>query len=158
MEREKPVVAYCRVSILEQKRRGYGIEIQIREAIGEENRKDIIERLWKGRQERVRRGLPPGGNVPYSYQRNGKGLILDPAEAEIVGMIFELAGRGETCSGIPRALNGKGLARRNGKPWTQRQVAAILSRGQRYRESSVWYGESTGVDESLILIRSEPRP
>lgn len=38
---------------------------QIREAIAEENRKDIIERLWKGRQERVRRGLPPGGNAPY---------------------------------------------------------------------------------------------
>jgi DNA invertase Pin-like site-specific DNA recombinase len=34
---------------------------QIREAIAEENRKDIIERLWKGRQERVRRGLPPRG-------------------------------------------------------------------------------------------------
>jgi len=33
---------------------------QIREAIAEENRKDIIERLWKGRQERVRRGLPAG--------------------------------------------------------------------------------------------------
>ena len=34
---------------------------QIREAIAEENRKDIIERLWKGRQERARRGLPSGG-------------------------------------------------------------------------------------------------
>lgn len=134
---DRPVVAYCRVSTLEQKRRGYGIDIQvrdiqafaerqgllvarfyrdeaesgikedrkalrrllrdcragrvgsvilpsldrlsrdvriadmpsyngrdrkdvlvrqIREAIAEENRKDIIERLWKGRQERVRRG------------------------------------------------------------------------------------------------------
>jgi len=28
---------------------------QIREAIAEENRKDIIDRLWKGRQERVRK-------------------------------------------------------------------------------------------------------
>jgi DNA invertase Pin-like site-specific DNA recombinase len=32
---------------------------QIREVIAQENRKDIIERLWKGRQERVRRGLAP---------------------------------------------------------------------------------------------------
>src|SRR5437773_4084681 len=38
---------------------------QIREAIAEENRKEIIERLWKGRQERVRRGKPPGGTAPY---------------------------------------------------------------------------------------------
>ncbi len=54
---------------------------QIREAIAEENRKDIIERLWKGRQERVRRGLPPGGNVPYGYRRNGAGLIRHEEEA-----------------------------------------------------------------------------
>lgn len=31
MERQKPVVAYCRVSTFEQKRKGYGIEIQIRD-------------------------------------------------------------------------------------------------------------------------------
>src|SRR6266536_5616409 len=43
---------------------------QIREAIAEENRKELIERLWKGRQERVRRGLPAGGNVAYGYWRN----------------------------------------------------------------------------------------
>lgn len=30
---------------------------QLREAIAEEKRKEIIERLWKGRQGRVRRGL-----------------------------------------------------------------------------------------------------
>src|ERR1041384_3765161 len=38
---------------------------QIREAIAEDNRKEIIERLWKGRQERIRKGKAPGGNVPY---------------------------------------------------------------------------------------------
>src|SRR5713101_2688146 len=178
MEFDRPVVAYCRVSTLEQKRRGYGIDIQVRDvqafaerqgllvarfyrdeaesgikedrkqrqrllrdcragrvgsvilpsldrlsrdvriaenlfhdfgvlgvevliadmptynskdrkdvlirqiraAIAEENRKDIIERLWKGRQERVRRGLPSGGNVAYGYQRVGKQLAPDDAE------------------------------------------------------------------------------
>ena len=28
---DRPVVAYCRVSTLEQKRRGYGIDIQVRD-------------------------------------------------------------------------------------------------------------------------------
>jgi site-specific DNA recombinase len=41
---------------------------QIFEAIAEENRKEIIERLFKGRQERVRKGLFPGGNLPYGYE------------------------------------------------------------------------------------------
>ncbi len=31
MSEKKLVVAYCRVSTLEQKRRGYGIDIQIRD-------------------------------------------------------------------------------------------------------------------------------
>jgi len=38
--------------------------LQIREAIAEENRKDIIERLWKGRQERVRKDSSPVGTCP----------------------------------------------------------------------------------------------
>src|SRR5260370_36736792 len=37
---------------------------QIREAIAEENRKDIIERIWKGRQARIRRGLRPVATYP----------------------------------------------------------------------------------------------
>jgi len=125
---------------------------QIRGAIAEENRKEIIERLWKGRQERVRRGLPPGGNVPYGYRRNGKGLGLESAEAETVRIIFEFAGRGETSSQIAAALNQKGLERRNGKSWTQRQVAAILSRCAFYREGVLRYGEAEGKDESLALL------
>jgi site-specific DNA recombinase len=250
MERRKAVVAYCRVSTLEQKRRGYGIDIQIRdvtlfaqrlglfiqqfyrdeaesgvdedrkglqrllrdcqrgrigtviipsldrlsrdvrlaenlfhdferlginiliadmpnydgkdrkdvlirqirEAIAEENRKEIIERLLKGRQERVRRGLPPGGNVPYGFRRIRKGVVMDPAEAEAVRMIFELAGRGETSSEIFRILNARGLERRNGRPWTQRQVAAILERGSFYREGLLRYGEATGQNKSLALV------
>ena len=99
---------------------------QMLEAIAEENREEIIERLWKGRQERVRRGLPPGGTVPYGYRRIAKALVIDPAEAAIVRTVFELAEEGETPSAIVRILSVKGLGRRNGNPWTQRQVAAIL--------------------------------
>jgi site-specific DNA recombinase len=125
---------------------------QIREAIAEENRKDIIERLWKGRQERVRRGLPPGGNVPYGYRRNGKGLVSDVEEAENVRTVFELAAHGETGSGIARALNARGLTRRNGKPWSQRQVSAILHRRALYRDGTIRYGQVDGQDKGLALV------
>lgn len=125
---------------------------QIREAIAEENRKDIIERLWKGRQERVRRGWFPGGNVPYGYRRNGKELIVEVTEAETVRLIFELAERGQTASTIGRALNAKGLARRNGKPWTPRQVATILRRKTFYDGAIIRYGEACGQNPSLILL------
>ena len=67
-------------------------------------------------------------------------------------MIFEQAERGDTPSAIARALNDKGLDRRNGKPWTQRQVAVILSRSQRYREGTLRYGEANGQDKRLALL------
>jgi DNA invertase Pin-like site-specific DNA recombinase len=128
---------------------------QIRGAIAEENRKEIIERLWKGRQERVRRGLPPGGNVPYGYRRSPNGLVPDEAESEAVRIIFALAHQEETKSSIARTLNSKGLERRNGQPWTPRQVTAILSRSDLYRDGCFRYGEASGTDDRLAIVRSE---
>lgn len=127
---------------------------QIREAIAEENRKDIIERLWKGRQERVRRGLPPGGNVPYGFHRNGRGFVADPVETDVVTTIYGLRAKGKSHAGIAQQLNEKGLRRRNGKAWTRRQVGAILARSYLYIEGMVRYGEAEGRGDGLALPTS----
>jgi DNA invertase Pin-like site-specific DNA recombinase len=125
---------------------------QIREAIAEENRKDIIERLWKGRQERVRKGLPPGGNVAYGFRRNANGLEVDDAEADVVREIFRLAKQEISSSEIARQLSSNGRRRRNGRAWTQRQVAAILSRQSFYRNGLFRYGEVNGHDPRLAIL------
>jgi site-specific DNA recombinase len=127
---------------------------QIREAIAEENRKDIIERLWKGRQARVKRGHPPGGNLAYGYRRDGKRIVLDTLEAEIVRMVFELADRGMSGSEIAAELNGRDLTRRNGQPWTQRQVAAVIGRRRLYAAGAVRYGDVEGQNQELVLLDS----
>jgi site-specific DNA recombinase len=125
---------------------------QIREASAEENRKDIIERLWKGRQERVRRGLPPGGNVPYGYRRNENGLEIHPSEAKIVRRIFGLAANIEPAARIAEILNSQGVVRRNGKPWTRRQISAILNREALYENGTIRYGEVEGESPNLVLV------
>jgi len=124
---------------------------QIREAIAEENRKDIIERLMKGRQERTRRGELAGGNLPYGYRRNGHGPEIDQDEAAVVRNIFRLA---ETASAaeIARLINADGHFQRNGRPWTARQVSAVLSRRDLYGEGVVRYGSVKGSNEQLILL------
>jgi site-specific DNA recombinase len=127
---------------------------RIREVIAEENRKDIIERLWKGRQERVRRGLPPGGNVPYGYRRERKRFVRDEAEAEVIRLVFEFASSGGSAASIAGALNAKGFLRRSGKPWTQRQVSAVLSRAGFYREGLLRYGEVKATNPELALIHA----
>jgi len=52
MEPRKPVVAYCRVSTLEQKRRGYGIEIQTRDVTILAKREGLfVRRFYKDEAE-----------------------------------------------------------------------------------------------------------
>jgi DNA invertase Pin-like site-specific DNA recombinase len=90
---------------------------QIREAIAEENRKEIIERLWKGRRERVHAGQPAGGMVPYGYRRRRGRFVPEKKGSTIVIRIFELAGKGVSSSQIEKDLNSRGCRLRNGGLW-----------------------------------------
>ncbi len=126
---------------------------QILEAIAEENRRDIIERLWKGRQERTRKGLFPGGNLPYGYVRKNKKILVHPHEADIVNQIYASASHGLSGGAIADRLNQFGYRRRNGKPWTQRQVCRILHHVRIYQGGLVHYGEVFGrINSAAILV------
>lgn len=125
---------------------------QIKAAIAEENRKEIIERLKKGREERIRKGLMAGGTLPYGYTRYGREIKKNPWEVEIVEQIFSLAKKNRSSSGIAALLNKQGYLRRNGKDWTQRQVSAILSRENLYRKGIISYGAVKGENSDFILI------
>ena len=128
---------------------------QILEAIAEDNRKDIIERLLKGRQERVRKGFFPGGNIPYGYVRNSKSIAIHSGEAEIVRTIYDLASIGQVGQEIADELNRRNHIRRNGKHWTQRQVCRILHREKLYLEGFLQYGKVSGRDDNLIILDKE---
>lgn len=126
---------------------------QIREAIAEDNRRDIIERLWKGRQERVRKGLFPGGNLPYGYERENRIIQDNQKEAEIIIQIYGLARQGRTGEAIADELNEHRYKRRNGKPWTQRQVCRILGNEKLYRDGLLHYGNTFGKSLSLAILK-----
>lgn len=125
---------------------------QIREAIAEDNRKEIIERLLKGRQERVRKGHFPGGNVPYGFRREGGQLRPEARETEVVLEILRLFQLIKSVSQVTTRLNQAGRLRRNGKPWTARQVRAILSRRALYEQGRIQYGYVAGINSELILV------
>jgi site-specific DNA recombinase len=125
---------------------------QIFEAIAEDNRREIIERLWKGRQERIRKGLFPGGNLPYGYVRENKTVKIREQEAEIVRQIYALAAKRYTGEAITYVLNDRGFTRRNGKPWNQRQVCRILRNERLYREGLLHYGEVLRENTALAIL------
>jgi site-specific DNA recombinase len=125
---------------------------QIKSAIAEENRKEIIDRLKKGREERVRKGKMAGGTLPYGYKRIGRDVEKDPAEAGIIASVFEQNYLGKSGREIADYLNSKGFLRRNGQPWTQRQVWAILNRKDLYQKGIVKYGEIRGENQDLVIL------
>lgn len=125
---------------------------QIKGAIAEENRKEIIERLKKGREERVRKGKFPGGNIPYGYVRNSKEIKKNPQEVEIVKLIFSLDAQAKSGREIADYLNEIGYKRRNGSEWNQRQVWAILNRKDLYFKGILKYGEVRGENQDLVII------
>lgn len=128
---------------------------QIFEAVAEDNRRDIIERLWKGRQERVRKGLFPGGNLPYGYVRRNKTVSVEPREAQIVCRVYALASHQHTGQAIADDLNRHGFTRRNGNPWTQRQVCRILWNKSLYLEGHLHYGLTSNKKLFQALLNRE---
>lgn len=124
---------------------------QIREAIAEENRKEIIERLKKGREERIRKGKMAGGNLPYGYSRIDKDITKNHHEVEIVRLIFSERAR-KNFQEVAELLNRQGFMRRNGKPWTQRAVSAILSQEPLYRHGQIRYGEAQGNNGDFVIL------
>ncbi|MBI1912125.1 MAG: recombinase family protein [Deltaproteobacteria bacterium] len=125
---------------------------QILAAVAEENRRGIIERLLKGRQERVRKGRFPGGNLPYGYMRDNKRVVINPSEAELIRMIFSLEVDGYKGQKIADELNSRGYALRNGRNWTQRQICRILHRKDLYQHGLIHYGETFGEIENQVIL------
>ena len=136
---------------------------QFSEAIAEENRKDIIDRLRKGREARARNGKISGGNVPYGYtrldvveqKRRAKRIEINPKEAKVVQLIFTLRDQGRRDQQIADNLNERGYRRRNGTLWTAQQVNKILRRRELYEGGIVRYGSASGRDTTLILLKDD---
>jgi len=129
---------------------------QIKEVFAEGNRNVIVDRLKKGRQERTRKGKPPGGTVPYGYDtRKNKRWKVNYYEAGIVLLIFELGRCEEKPFKIAQILNEQGLKRRNGREWTGRQVRQILNRRDLYQAGIIHYGEVRGQNKKLIILDND---
>jgi DNA invertase Pin-like site-specific DNA recombinase len=134
---------------------------QLDEVWAEYDRKRIIKRLKDGREARARSGKLGGGNLPYGYVRletleggrRAKRIETNEDEADVIRSIFALDGQGRTTTQIANTLNEQGSRRRNGEPWTARQVRKIVTRRALYAEGVVKYGNSTGMNGAWIVVR-----
>ena len=74
--------------------------------------RDISRKVKNAKHQRAKQGLFIGSQAPYGYcldpHRKGH-LIVDPAAAEVVRQIFELAGQGLGSVAIASALEARGI-------------------------------------------------
>jgi DNA invertase Pin-like site-specific DNA recombinase len=98
------------------------------------------DRQRLAQKQRAEKGKPAKGIRPTGYTLDGEVI---PAEAQIIGRIFDRFSAGDTLKGIAAGLEADGITTRRGGRWTSSSVSSIL-RNARYAGRSVYKGEDVG--------------
>lgn len=98
-----------------------------------QRRREIAERLLKGREAGAKAGKHQSGPAPFGYRRDyskrateGVLLVPDPEEAEVVKLIFKEYLRLRSMKRLIKLLDERGLRTRRGKRWSRAGVSWIL--------------------------------
>ena len=96
-------------------------------SVAQWERETICERTKDALQAKKARGEKTGGNIPFGFNViNGK-LDRNEEEQAIISEIKSLKNKGLSLRKIAEALNGRGIATKNGKAWTAVQIQRIVA-------------------------------
>jgi site-specific DNA recombinase len=94
------------------RREGWGLVIQIKQAMAEHGRRETSYRTRRGLEGRARQGKPAGGRA-FGYIPAGKSgtgnIEIDEAQAAVVRRIFTMYASGTSPRAIAAALNADGV-------------------------------------------------
>jgi len=76
--------------------------------------------------ERAKKGLWNGGLVPYGYKRENKRLVVNPKEAEVVKLIYEIYITSSSLSKVYKELKARNIRNRHNKYFTKSHLENIL--------------------------------
>ena len=125
-------------------------------AIAEIERGTITARTSGGRAVKASRGGYSGGRTPYGYvaDKNIKGMVVVPEQAEVVRKIFEMKKGGDTYQQIVDRLNENGYTNKSGGKWAISSVQVILGNENTYR-GMYKYGKNgdwvKGAHEAILV-------
>jgi site-specific DNA recombinase len=132
--------------------------LNVRGVIAEYERTKIIERTLRGRREKARRGLIPGGTPPFGYRmdpaNSGRWVIKDD-EADVVRLIFRMVTEEQrSIRQVTVELRRLGLRPQRAAAWERASVQAIL-RNEAYAGRAHF---RSGGEDILITVPALTTP
>lgn len=110
--------------------------------LGEMERRQVKHRTKKAMEYKKGQGSVVGA-VSYGYRREGNTLVADLREQNVLKLVNTLYGKGLRLVDICKELTAKGIATRNGKPFTPQQVKRII---EGYQETYQKNNTKLGVE------------
>lgn len=91
---------------------------------------ELAQKVSRGMKETRRKGLYQGGTVLYGYKIDGRKIVIDENDAEVVRYIYSEYAKGKFVKDIIKDLTAKGIYYK-GKPFIKNSVYNIL-RNEKY--------------------------
>lgn len=101
---------------------------QVVGAIAEYEKAVIRGRMMAGKAAKARQGGYTGGRPPFGWRAEGRQLVPDPAEQEVISHAHRLHEHGLSSRQIAARLNEDGHSTKDGRSWSSVQVLNVLKR------------------------------